>query len=87
MGWDVISLFGPSNLATKNQEQRYTMALGGHQTQIKMQQPTKNTRARRGKTRGLDGEEMRNEARLAGSTGGARFDCFRAIELGYSVNN
>jgi hypothetical protein len=29
----------------KNQEQRYTMALGGHQTQIKTQQPTINTRA------------------------------------------
>jgi hypothetical protein len=26
-----------------NQEQKYTMALGGRQTQIKMQQPTKNT--------------------------------------------
>jgi hypothetical protein len=29
----------------KNQEQSCTMALGGHQSQIKMQQPTKNTRA------------------------------------------
>jgi hypothetical protein len=29
----------------KNQEQRYTMALGSRKTQIKMQQPTKNTRA------------------------------------------
>jgi hypothetical protein len=28
----------------KNQEQRYTMALGSRQKQIKMQQPTKNTR-------------------------------------------
>jgi hypothetical protein len=27
----------------KNQEQRYTVALGGRQTQIKIQQPTKNT--------------------------------------------
>jgi hypothetical protein len=38
----------------KNQEQRYNMALGGHQTQIKCNnQP---------KTRGLNGEEMRHEA-------------------------
>jgi hypothetical protein len=29
----------------KNQEQKFNMASGGHQTQIKMQQPTKNTRA------------------------------------------
>jgi hypothetical protein len=29
----------------KNQEQKYYMASGGRQTQIKMQQPTKNTRA------------------------------------------
>jgi hypothetical protein len=33
----------------KNQEQKYTMALGGHQTQIKMQQPTKNTWAQLGR--------------------------------------
>jgi hypothetical protein len=63
----------------KNQEKRYTMALGGHQTQIKMQQPTKNMRAwwGRDETWGATGREC----------GGARFDCFRAIELGYSVNN
>jgi hypothetical protein len=30
---------------------------------------------------------MRHEARPAGSAGGAQFDPFRAIELGYSVNN
>jgi hypothetical protein len=29
----------------KKSGERYTMALGGRQTQIKMQQPTKNTRA------------------------------------------
>jgi hypothetical protein len=29
----------------KNQDQKYTMALGGRQTQIKMQQPTKNMQA------------------------------------------
>jgi hypothetical protein len=41
----------------KNQEQRYTMAPGGHQTQIKFNnQP---------KTRALNGEEMRR-----GATGG-----------------
>jgi hypothetical protein len=33
----------------KNQEQRYTMALGGCQTHIKMQQPTKNMRAQQGR--------------------------------------
>jgi hypothetical protein len=33
----------------KNQEQRYTMALGGRQTQIKMQEPTKNMRAQWGR--------------------------------------
>jgi hypothetical protein len=33
----------------KNQEQKYTMALGGHQTQIKMQKPTKNMQARWGR--------------------------------------
>jgi hypothetical protein len=29
----------------KNQKQKYTMAFGGHHTQIKMQQPIKNMRA------------------------------------------
>ncbi len=33
----------------KNQEQKYNMASGGRQTQIKLQQPTKNMRAWRGR--------------------------------------
>jgi hypothetical protein len=33
----------------KNQEQKYTMALGGPQSQIKTQQPTKNMQAQRGR--------------------------------------
>jgi hypothetical protein len=49
-------------------------------------QTTNKKRNDQPKTRGLDKGEMRYEARLVGSTGGARFDCYRGVKLGYSVN-
>jgi hypothetical protein len=63
----------------KNQEQKYIMALGGHQIQIKCNsQPKKH---------GLNGKEMRHEVRPAGSTGGAQFGHFLLVDLGCCVKN
>jgi hypothetical protein len=42
---DVISLLAIELSDRQSQEQKYTMALDGCKTQIKMQQPTKNMRA------------------------------------------
>jgi hypothetical protein len=79
---DVISLFGLGHQIDQWKK-------SGTQIHHGLRRPpnTNKNENKQPKTCGLDREEMRHAAQPAGSAGGARFDCFWAIKLGYSVNN
>jgi hypothetical protein len=64
----------------KNQEQKYTSALGGRQT-------TNKNATTNQKYVGSTGERWDTRRDWWGAQGGAGFDHFRAIKLGYSVNS